>query len=69
MLLWKQDYHLPWSLAHCHTSYCNNCRIPSFAPCLPHSLLSTSSPYLLKAEVQWPVTLPSLQSCHLILVL
>ena len=30
--LCEQDCHLPWSLAHCHTSYCNSCRIPSSAP-------------------------------------
>ena len=66
MLLWKQDYHLPWSLARCHTSYCNHRRIPGSTPCLPHSL-PHSSPYLLKAEVYRPVSLPFLQSCHQVL--
>ena len=64
----EHDCRLPWSLAHCCTSYCNSCRVPGFAPCLPHSLLGTSSPYLLEAEVQRPVTLPFLHSCHLVLV-
>ena len=37
-------------------------------PRLPHSLLDTSSPSLLEAEVQRPVTLPFLQSCHMVLI-
>ena len=37
-------------------------------PRLPHSLLSTWSPYLLEAEVPWPVTLSFLQSCRLVSV-
>ena len=68
LTLCEQDCHLPWSLAHCRASYRNSCRNPGFAPCLPHSLLGTSSPYLLEAEVQRPVTLPFLHSCHLLLV-